>query len=129
MKYLKSFLTAAAFLTVFFVSGQSSNELINSIKSVNMPAVETYLQDKIEFCIQEDQQILPRGVASKKFKAFLDEHKPVSLDIIHEGSSKDKSTQYKVAKLVSAKGTFRIFIYSTGEIRQNSVKEIRIDKF
>jgi len=118
-----------AFVSVFYASGQSADDLIQGIENVNMPVIETYLQDKVEFSIQEDQQILPKSIASKKFKAFLEEHKPISVDIIHEGNSKDKSTQYKVAKLVSDEGTFRIFIYSTGEIKQNSVKEIRIDEF
>jgi len=129
MKYLKFFLTSVAFVSVFYASGQSANDLIQGIENVNMPVIETYLQEKVEFSIQEDQQILPKSIASKKFKAFLEEHKPISVDIIHEGNSKDKSTQYKVAKLVSDEGTFRIFIYSTGEIKQNSVKEIRIDEF
>lgn len=129
MKYLKFLLTCVFFVSLFYASGQSAHELIQGIENVDIPVIETYLQDKVEFSIQEDQQILTKNIASKKFKAFLEEHKPISVEIIHEGNSKDKSTQYKVAKLVSAEGTFRIFIYSTGEIKRNSVKEIRIDEF
>jgi hypothetical protein len=51
------------------------------------------------------------------------------MEAMHNGTSKDKTTQYKVVKMVSAQGTYRIFIYSEGEIRPQSVKEIRIDKF
>lgn len=94
-----------------------------------MAVVETFLKEKIDFCIFEDQQFLPKSVAMKKMKEFLDKNKPVSIEVMHNGNSKDKSSQYKVAKLVTSQGSFRIFIYSEGEIRSGSVKEIRIDKF
>ncbi|MBK6566101.1 MAG: DUF4783 domain-containing protein [Saprospiraceae bacterium] len=108
---------------------QSGNELLNAIKSTDMITVETFFQDKIEFCIEEDQQILAKAAAVRKFKLFLDDHKPISIEVIHNGNSKDKASQYKVAKLVTTQGIFRIFIYSTGDIKSKSVKEIRIDRF
>lgn len=94
-----------------------------------MPTVEGFLQDRIEFCIYEDQQMLSKQAAIKKFKAFLDTNKPNQLEVIHQGASKDKSTQYKVVKMSTGQGVFRVFIYSEGDIKARSVKEIRIDKF
>jgi hypothetical protein len=129
MKFLKTIY----FFLLLFVStisySQSENEMINAIKNVDMITVESYLQDKVEFCVEEDQQILTKAAAIKKFKVFLDDHKPISIDVIHNGNSKDRASKYKVAKLITTQGIFRIFIYSSGDIKSKSVKEIRIDRF
>lgn len=129
MKFIKIFPVIVALFYGTSLFGQSQAELLNGIKTSNMAVVETFLKEKIDFCIFEDQQFLPKSVAMKKMKEFLDKNKPVSIEVMHNGNSKDKSSQYKVAKLVTSQGSFRIFIYAEGEISSGSVKEIRIDKF
>ncbi|MBK8620198.1 MAG: DUF4783 domain-containing protein [Saprospiraceae bacterium] len=129
MKFIKFFPIIVALFYGVSLFGQSQTELLNGIKTSNMAVVETFLKEKIDFCIFEDQQFLPKSVAMKKMKDFLDKNKPVSIEVMHNGNSKDKSSQYTVAKLVTSQGSYRIFIYAEGEIKAGSVKEIRIDKF
>jgi len=91
--------------------------------------MEPYMEDNIDFCLFEDQQIMSKKAALSKFKSFLNNHKILSVEVIHKGTSKDKSSQYKVAKLTTSTDTFRVFVYASGEIGAKTVKEIRIDKF
>lgn len=129
MKIIRVFV----FIILYFASAslfsQSATELLQAMKVSDMLTIEGFLQDKIEFCIYEDQQLLPKQAALKKFKTFLDAHKPNQIEVIHQGVSKDKSSQYKVVKMSTQQGVFRMFIYSEGDFKNRSVREIRIDKF
>lgn len=129
MKIIRVFVITIFSLASASLFAQSATELLQAMKVSDMVTIEGFLQDKIEFCIYEDQQFLPKQAALKKFKSFLDVHKPSQIEVIHQGVSKDKSSQYKVVKMSTQQGVFRMFIYSEGDIKSRSVREIRIDKF
>jgi hypothetical protein len=111
------------------VFAQNEAGFFSAFKNGDITTMETYLEDNIDFCLFEDQQILNKKVAMTKLKSFLSSHKVNSVEVIHKGTSKDKSSQYKVAKVTTAKDVFRVFVYTSGEIGAKTVKEIRIDKF
>ncbi|MBK8056234.1 MAG: DUF4783 domain-containing protein [Saprospiraceae bacterium] len=113
----------------FYLVGQNESSFINALKNAETTSMEVYLEDKIDFCIFEDQQILPKRSAMLKLKDFLNSNKITNAEVIHKGTSKDKSSQYKVVKITTAKETFRMFVYASGEIGAKTIKEIRIDKF
>ena len=113
----------------FYLVGQNESSFINALKNAETTSMEVYLEDKIDFCIFEDQQILPKRAAMLKLKDFLNSNKITNAEVIHKGTSKDKSSQYKVVKITTAKETFRMFVYASGEIGAKTIKEIRIDKF
>jgi Domain of unknown function (DUF4783) len=121
------------YLVAFFISspafGQTEASFFNAIKSGDISSMEPYMEDNIDFCLFEDQQIMTKKSALNKFKTFLNSHKVLSIDVIHKGTAKNKSSLYKVAKITTATDTFRLFVYASGEIGAKTVKEIRIDKF
>jgi hypothetical protein len=126
LKYINIFIFLAC---TFGRSAQSEAAFFESFKNADVVGLEAYLEDNIDFCIFDDQQIMPKKLAMTKLKVFLSEHKISSIEVMHKGSSKDKSSQYKVAKVTTNKDTFRVFVYATGAIGTKTVKEIRIDKF
>lgn len=115
--------------TQFYLSGQNEGTFITALKNAETTSMEVYLEDKIDFCIFEDQQILPKKTAMIKLKEFLNNNKITSAEIMHKGASKDKTSQYKVIKITTSKDTYRMFIYASGEIGAKTIKEIRIDRF
>lgn len=126
---MKQLLLILLSTVTFQLSGQNANNFFNALKNNDTEVLETYLEDNIDFCLFEDQQILGKKSAMNKLNKFLNDHKIISVDVIHKGTSKDKSSQYKVAKMTTSKDTFRVFVFTSGEIGLKSVKEIRIDKF
>lgn len=126
---MKQLLLILLSTVTFQLSGQNANNFFNALKNNDTEALETYLEDNIDFCLFEDQQILGKKLAMNKLNKFLNDQKIISVDVIHKGTSKDKSSQYKVAKMTTSKDTFRVFVFTSGEIGLKSVKEIRIDKF
>jgi len=121
------------YFVLLFISsltfGQTEANFFSALKSGDTASMEPYMEDNIDFCLFEDQQIMSKKAALSKFKSFLNNHKILSVEVIHKGTSKDKSSQYKVAKLTTSTDTFRVFVYASGEIGAKTVKEIRIDKF
>lgn len=115
------------------ITGQAFSQgeagFFTALKNGDVTTMESYLEDNIDFCLFEDQQILNKKVALTKLKNFLSNHKVISVEVMHKGMSKDKTSQYKVAKITTSKETFRVFVYAKVEIGSKTVKEIRIDKF
>ena len=121
------------FILILFISshisGQNESTFFNALKTGDIVTMDSFMEDNIDFCLFEDQQIMSKKSALNKFKSFLNSHKVTGIEVMHKGTSKDKSSQYKVAKLITTTDTFRIFVYSSGEIGSKTIKEIRIDKF
>ncbi|MBC7885965.1 MAG: DUF4783 domain-containing protein [Saprospiraceae bacterium] len=111
------------------ISGQSEALFFSALKNADVLTMETYLEDNIDFCLFEDQQIMSKKAAMTKLKAFLNNQTIQHVEVMHKGTSKDKSSQYKVAKMTTSKNTYRVFVYATGDIGAKSIKEIRIDNF
>jgi Domain of unknown function (DUF4783) len=128
IKVKQIFLVLAIFFSVA-MSGQSETAFFSALKSADVIAMEPYLEDVIDFCLFEDQQIMNKKAAMTKLKNFLSGHTIQSVEVMHKGASKDKSSQYKVAKITTSKNTFRVFVYAEGAIGTKTVKEIRIDNF
>jgi hypothetical protein len=108
---------------------QSESAFFTALKNNDSATMESYLDDKIDFSFFEDQQMLNKSVAISKLKNFLSSQKVLSVEVIHKGSSKDRSSKYKVAKLTTSTDTYRVFVFSAGDFDAKSIKEIRIDKF
>lgn len=62
-------------------------------------------------------------------KKFISAEDIKSVEEIHQGTSKQKSSGYKVAKLTTSKGVYRLFVYSENSGKSLRVKEVRVDKF
>ena len=121
---------AVIFLTVASqLLAQNEAAFFTALKSADYATMESYLEENIDFCVFVDQQILNKKAALSKLKTFLSNYKVLSVEVIHKGTSKDKSSQYKVAKITTSKEVFRLFVYASGEIGSKTVKEIRVDKF
>ncbi|MBK9255914.1 MAG: DUF4783 domain-containing protein [Saprospiraceae bacterium] len=123
------------YLLILFVfigsnlNAQTEDMFFNAIKNGDISTLDMYLKDQIDFCLFEDQQVMNKKAALTKLKTFLEANKASGIEVMHKGSSKDKSTNYKVARLNTATGNYRVFVYTLGILGANTVKEIRIDKF
>ncbi len=126
---MKQLFIILATLMSGFVFSQGETAFFNALKSSDQSSIESYLSNRIELCIFENQQMLPRKTASQKISDFLKSNKVSQIDIIHQGTSKDKTSNFKVAKLSTSQGDYRLFVYYSGNIANSTIKEVRIDRF
>ncbi|MDF1698240.1 MAG: DUF4783 domain-containing protein [Saprospiraceae bacterium] len=124
---MKTVLISIFLLTALSISAQTEVDFLNSIGNGKMQNLESFLSSQINLSINDKQEKVERGIAIKKIKTFLKSKKIVKYKILHNGNSADNKSSYRVARLKTRTGTYRIFAYSEGLGRKSKVVEVRID--
>lgn len=124
---MKYFLICIFIVTSFGVRAQIEVDFLNAVGKKDLSSVSNYLANTISLCIDDNQKKVAKGKAIAEIKSFL-KHKSVkSFKILHNGKASDKSSSYRVARLKTESGTFRIFAYSENTGGSSRVIEVRID--
>ena len=108
---------------------QSAEGFYKTFKEGKYTDLDIYFEDMVEFCLYDDQQLIPKNEAINRLASFRQKNNILSVELIHKGVSKNKTSTYKVLKVTTSKGVYRVFVYSKGDIGAKTVQEIRIDKF
>ena len=95
-----------------------------AVEKQDIESITDLLINEVEVCIKDDQKIMSKAAATKTIKAFLAKINPKSVASLHSGSS-GAGSKYKVAKMMTDDGTYRIFVYLEG----NKIQEVRFDTF
>ena len=95
-----------------------------AVEKQDIESITNLLMDEVELCIKDDQRIMSKATAAKTIKDFLSKVNPKSVASLHSGSS-GAGSKYKVAKMMTNDGIFRIFVYLEG----NKIQELRFDTF
>lgn len=115
-----------AFVWSATLVGQSSEQFFQAVKTLDFDKMSSMLDSDIELCIKSGTEMLSRAEALREIKTFLAAHQPKSVKPIHSGSNNRNDSKYKVAKLVTSNGTFRVFVYMEGS---DKISEVRFDAF
>ena len=119
-----------ATLLIFSVSGviaQDIKPLYRSLEKSNFKLLVSRLDDPVEVCINDEQDILDKSDAVAAIRAYFSKIKPKSITQIHKGTSANKGSQYRVAKVVTSTGNYRLFLYLERTKTGYIIKEFRID--
>jgi len=79
-------------------------------------------------CVSDDVVEVNRAEAIRILKKFIAENTISKKKLLHNGKSSDKGSSYKVARIKTDTGTYRVFAYSEVQDGKSKIKEIRIDK-
>lgn len=120
---MKTILTTCLVLTAM-VGFSQAETFFKAVESQDMATIKSLLLDEVELCIKDDQSIMSNAEAIADIQAFLSKVKPKSVSSLHSGAS-GSGSKYKVAKLTSEAGTYRIFVY----MEANKIHEVRFDDF
>jgi len=120
---MKTLLIAAilSFSTVVF--GQTE-AFYKAVEKQDIESITNLLTDEVELCIKDDQKFMSKTEATSTIKAFLAKVGPKSVAPLHSGSS-GAGSKYKVAKMMTEDGVYRIFVY----MENNKIEEVRFDTF
>jgi hypothetical protein len=111
----------------FSINGQDINPLYKSLEKSNFQNLISHLDDPVELCINDEQDILDKKDAIVAIRGFFKRSKPISITQIHKGTSATKGSQYRVAKLNTENGQYRLFLYIERTRSGYVIKELRID--
>jgi len=109
------------------LNAQTEVEFLNAVGEKDFTNLESYLAGNVSFCIDDDQKKVRKSKAISELKSFLKGKNIQKFKILHNGKSSDKSSSYRVARIKTEVGTYRIFAYSERKKGVSKVIEIRID--
>ena len=116
-------------LAVIGLRAQSVDQFISSLGKSDYLTIESYLDNKLDLCVRDQQRFVSRSEAMNTIRNFFTNHTPKSIEPIHQGGSRQLGRNYKLAKLTTTNGVFRVFIYTENEGNKVVVKELRFEVF
>jgi len=107
---------------------QPEVKFLEAFGDKDLSTVANLLSDNIKVCINDNVKDVNRKEAISRLSGFIAKNKINRKKILHNGKSTDKGSSYKVARVKTETGSYRIFAYSENEGNTRVIKEIRIDK-
>jgi hypothetical protein len=112
------------------LQAQANDDMIfTAIQTGNFSTLVNMLDSRIDLVIEDTQENYTKNEALIKIQRWLKEVKPQNLESIHGGESSNQSSYFKVAKLITENGPYRVFVYIENRGNIHKVKKIQIDKF
>lgn len=124
---MKTILINIFLLAAMSVSAQTEVDFLNALGKGNMENLDSYLSSRVNLCIDDSQEKIDKSTAIKKIKTFLESKNVVKYKILHNGKSADKNSSYRVARIKTQDGTYRVFAYSESVGGSSKVVEVRIN--
>ncbi len=115
-----------------FLSIQVSGQEISFFKAMQKQDINTVidlLDRRIEVCIDDSQEMYTKREAIRVVQDWIREVQPKTIKPLHGGESGDNQSHYQVAKMTTAKGDFRVFVYIEEGSGDPKIKKIQIDRF
>lgn len=106
---------------------QPEVDFLNAIGKGDLKSLDTHMASKVNLCINDNTEEIKKSVAVQKIEAFLKSKKIIKFKMLHNGNSSDKNSSYRVARIKTQSGTYRIFAYSENSGGAKKVVEVRID--
>lgn len=124
---MKTILINIFLIGALSVSAQTEVDFLNALGEGKMENLDSYLSKNVNLCINDNQEKIARATAIRKIKSFLKTKKVTKYKILHNGKSADKKSSYRVARLRTKEGNYRVFAYSENFGGKSKVVEVRID--
>lgn len=125
-KLFKIFVVFILFLNSNSIWAQNDEILLLKIKNFN--ALALILASNVDISINGNMQINSRETAISRLKTFLNVEEIIQFELQKGGSSKDNSSNFSLAEMVTSSGTYRVFMFFEKVKGKKLIKEIRIDK-
>jgi len=76
--------------------GQAEKALIKSVQAANWDEATSYLKDRVDYCIDDDQDYMKKADCIANLKNMIEEHGVTAWKEVHKGQSKDGSSWFCV---------------------------------
>ncbi|HRD08015.1 MAG: DUF4783 domain-containing protein [Saprospiraceae bacterium] len=125
----KIFAIAAIWMFATFSWAQAPVDFFKSVGDGNYAAVASAMAEDVDVTILDDVQFVSGQQAANLLKNFVQGIGLKKIEALHNGSSSKNVSAYKLAKLTSAQGSYKLFVYTESSGGKSWVKEIRVEKF
>jgi hypothetical protein len=110
--------------------GQTSEVVFSTFQKSNFGGLTDYLAKEVDLCLINDQSFSSRAKTVERLTAFFSNSPIVSVEPIHQGAAKNKSSSYYVGKVVTKSGKkYKLFVYQEIIGGKTQIAELRIENF
>lgn len=106
--------------------GQAEKALIKSVQAANWEEAMTYLNDRVDYCIDDDQDYMKKADCIANLKEMIAKHGVKAWKEVHKGQSKDGNSSYSILESTTSDKPLRILVFSEDN-GGSAVTEIRIE--
>ncbi len=110
-------------LGVQFANAQNASIFYEHLKSKDFQSISSQLDSDVTYCENDNQEFVDKATASKMLASFFKGKSISNIEDIHSGNS--KNTNYRVSKISTSDGAYRLFLY----FEDSKVTELRIDNY
>ena len=125
---MKHLLILGFVMSSILASAQSEIKFLEAFGKQDLSSVSDLLSNNLTVCVNDNVQDVNKKTAISILSKFIEENKISKKKLLHNGKSSDKGSSYKVARITTDTGTYRVFAYSENIDSRSVIKEIRIDK-
>lgn len=104
------------------------NAITKAISDGNAEALGQYFDQSVEVAVLNNEDVYAKAQAVRVVKDFFSQNKPTSFSQVHQGTSRGNDSQYCIGNMVTAGGTFRVYIYMKVNGSSFLIQELRFDK-
>ncbi len=109
------------------LSAQIEVEFLKTLGNGEIENLEVMMANKINLNIDDAQMKIDKQKAILKINTFFENNRIIKYKLIHNGKSSDKNSSYRVARMTTPNGKYRVFVYSEKKLDQIKIVEIRIN--
>ena len=124
---LRSVLLAILLAPGIVIAGDILDNIAFTLKTGNASELSKFFDTNIEITILDEEDVYSRAQAEVLIKNFFAKNPPTSFELMHQGSSKEGS-KYGIGNLVTAKTTFRTYIYIKQKGKDYFIQELRFEE-
>lgn len=125
------FISVAFFGGLFTAEGQTPaalDDVCRAIGAGSVAELAAIMDEEVELSILDQENLYSRADAKQALTAFFEQHTPTSFGKVHYGLSKGKDAEYCIGTLVTAKGSFRVYIYVEKTAGGVLLQELKFDR-
>lgn len=112
------------------VIGQGPDAIFSTFQKSNFAGLSNYLAKEVDVCLINEQNFYSKAKTVEKLTSFFNSQLILSIEPMHDGASKKKSSSYSVGKVTTKNGKkYKLFIYQEVIGVKNQIAEIRIENF
>lgn len=130
-KFYKSFfLTILLIATLFTAHAQEALEdVINSIRSANVPAIAKYFDKFVTITINSNQSVYSNTQGEMVLKDFFSKNTIKEFTVMQQGAtSGGNDAKYAIGNLATNNGSYRIYVVLKHKESIYILQEIRFEK-
>jgi hypothetical protein len=117
------------FFSLSFVEAESqtAEKILSAFSNGDVNFISNYLGAEVDYCLNDHQRLVSKAEAQKSLRQFFSRNKPTNIEALYKGNTKNSTNFYRIAKLTTETGDWKLFLYFESSGNMLLIKEVRLE--